>query len=40
MRVLACLDNLTEIKVDGQPKVGVQYDPLELLHFMGRDFAP
>jgi hypothetical protein len=26
--------------VDGQPTVSVQYDPLELLHFMGRDFAP
>ena len=38
--VMACLDNLTEIRVDGQPKVGVQCDPLELLHFIGRDFVP
>ena len=38
--VIACLDNITEIKVDGQPKVDVQYDPLELLHFISRDFAP
>jgi hypothetical protein len=38
--IIACLDNITEIKVDGQPKVGVQYAPLELVRFIGRDFAP
>ena len=37
--VIACLDNLAEIKVDGQPKLGVQCSPLELLYFIGRDFA-
>jgi len=38
--VAACLSTFTAIKVDGQPTVSVQCDPLELLHFMGRDFAP
>ena len=38
--VCCCMKAVTAIKVDGQPKVGVQYDPLELLHFIGRDFAP
>ena len=38
--VCCCMKAVTAIKVDGQPKVSVQYDPLELLHFIGRDFAP
>ena len=38
--VCCCMKAVTAIKVDGQPKVGVQYDPLELLHFISRDFAP
>ena len=35
-----CLPSLTAIKVDGSPSVGVQYDPVELLSFLSRDFGP
>ncbi len=35
-----CLTSLTTIQVDGQIKVGVQPDPLELLQFLSRDFVP
>jgi hypothetical protein len=38
--VCCCLKAVTAVKVDGQPKVGVQCDPLVLLHFIGRDFVP
>jgi hypothetical protein len=38
--VLCCLDSLTEIKVDGRPKVAVKRDPMELLRFLSRDFPP
>ena len=38
--VAACLSTFTAIKVDGQPTISVQCDPLELLHFISRDFAP
>ena len=37
--VAACLSTFTAIKVDGQPNVGVQCDPMELVCFIGRDFA-
>ena len=35
-----CLREITAIKVDGRAGVGVQFDPLELLHFIPQDFAP
>ena len=38
--VTSCLTSFTAIKIDGQPNVAVQSDPLELLHFIGRDFVP
>jgi hypothetical protein len=38
--VATCLSNFTAIKVDGQEKVGVQCEPLELIPFVGRDFVP
>jgi hypothetical protein len=37
--VAACLHTFTAVKVDGQPNVGVQCDPMELVYFIGRDFA-
>ena len=38
--VMCCLPSIADIKVDGNPIVGVEYDPLELVRFVGRDFAP
>ena len=38
--VLCCLPNLTAVKVDGRATVGVHFDPLELVRFIGRDFLP
>jgi len=38
--VLCCLEAITEIKVEGHPKVGVQCNPLDLLDFLQRDFGP
>lgn len=38
--ICCCLPNLTALKVDGQSTVGVLHDPLEWVHFIGRDFAP
>ena len=38
--ILCCLPNLTAIKVDGRATVGVQYDPLERVRFLGREFVP
>ena len=40
MMVLCCLPSLAAIKVDGRPNVAVNYDRLELLHFIGNDFGP
>ena len=40
MMTCCCLKSFTAIKVDGQPKCGVQFDPLELLRLISRDFAP
>jgi hypothetical protein len=37
MMVFCCIDSFTAIKVDGQPNCLVQYDPLELLHFLQAD---
>ena len=38
--VTCCMDSLMAAKVDGQPNVGVQCDPVELLQFLSRDFTP
>ena len=40
MMVLCCLPSIAAIKVDGRPNVAVNYDRLELLHFIGNDFVP
>jgi hypothetical protein len=38
--VACCMDSLTTLQADGQPTVGVEFDPVELLRFLSRDFAP
>ena len=38
--VCCCLPSLTAIKVDDQPNVKVQFDPLALLEFFKRGFGP
>ena len=38
--VTCCIDSLIAVKVDGQPTVGVQCDPVQLLRFLSCDFAP
>ena len=38
--VLSCLSSITAMKVDGQPNVKVDYDRVELVHFIGKDFIP
>ena len=38
--VCCCLPSLTAMKVDGQPNVKVQFDPLALLEFFKRGFGP
>lgn len=40
MMVLCCLPSMAAMKVDGRPNVAVEYDRLELLHFLSRDFLP
>ena len=40
MMVMCCLPSIEAIKVDGKPNVAVNYNPLELLHFIGKDFVP
>jgi hypothetical protein len=40
MMVLCCLPSIAAIKVDGRPNVAVNYDRLELLHFISNDFGP
>ena len=37
--VLCCLPILTAIKMDGKATVGVQFDSLERVYFIGWDFA-
>jgi hypothetical protein len=34
---MCCMNSLTSIKVDGKPEVRVEYEPMELLHFLARD---
>lgn len=36
--VICCLHSLTAVKVDGQASCRVEYDPLELVHFIAQDF--
>ena len=38
--VTCCMDSLASIKVDGQPQVGVECNPVELLRFLSGDFTP
>ncbi len=38
--VLCCLRSFTALSEDGNPNVKVEYDPLELLEFLKRDFVP
>lgn len=38
--VLCCLPSLTAMQVDGQSKVAVTYDPLDLVEFLKRDIGP
>ena len=40
MMVMCCLPSIVAVKVDGRPNVAVEYDRLELLHFLGKDFMP
>ena len=37
--VLCCLPSIVAMKVDGKPNVAVEYDRLELLHFLSQDFG-
>ncbi len=36
--VTCCMNSFAALQVDGKPTVGVEHDPVELLHFLGRDF--
>ena len=36
--VICCLKSFTAIKVDGQDRCRVEYDPLELVYFIAQDF--
>lgn len=38
--VFCCLSSIRALKVDGQPNVTVDYDRLELVQFIGKDFLP
>ena len=40
MMTCCCLKSFTAIKVDGQPNCAVQFDSLELLRFISKDFDP
>lgn len=40
MMVMCCLDSLDALKVQGQPQVQVQINPLEVVQFISGDFAP
>src|SRR5260221_2986003 len=35
MMVICCLPSITALKVDGRPKIAVEYAPLELVRFIG-----
>jgi hypothetical protein len=38
--VLCCMESFVALKVDGQPDVKVECQPLEMLDFIRRDFVP
>jgi hypothetical protein len=38
--VACCLPSITAMKVDGQPAVTVDFEPIKLLQFLSRDFGP
>lgn len=40
MMVMCCLPSIVAVKVDGRPNVAVNYDRLELLQFLSKDFMP
>lgn len=40
MMVMCCLDSLDAIKVQGQPQVQVQINPLEVVQFISGGFVP
>lgn len=40
MMVMCCLDSLDALKVQGQPQVQVQINPLEVIQFISGGFAP
>jgi len=40
MMVMCCLDSLDSLKVQGQPQVQVQINPLEVVQFISGGFAP
>jgi hypothetical protein len=40
MMVLCCLPSIAALKVDGSTTVAVNYDRIELLHFVSNDFGP
>jgi hypothetical protein len=40
MMVFCCLPSIAAMKVDGQPNVVVDYDRLELVQFIRKDFVP
>jgi hypothetical protein len=37
---MCCLPDVSTMQVDGQTKMAVTCDPLDLLHFIKRDFPP
>jgi hypothetical protein len=40
MMTLCLLPNLQGFKRVGEPRAAVQYDPLDLLHFIEKNFVP
>ena len=38
--VACCLPSIIAMKVDGSPNVAVEYDRLELVDFISKDFGP
>ena len=40
MMVMCCLDSLDALKVQGQPQVQVQINPLEVVQFISGGFVP
>ena len=40
MMVMCCLDSLDALKVQGEPQVQVQINPLEVVQFISGSFVP